>query len=97
MPYSLPYKVWRIITWEGVELLPEPVDFPTAERYVIRVSRDVEGHGLLYLAVNSGSRPGDPTQNNTRLFVCFGYIKGKRTLGGRMAQYNFDRGLQPPP
>ena len=39
-----------------------------------------------------GARAGDPVTDPERLFVTFLYIHGKRTLGGRMAEFNSSLG-----
>jgi len=74
-----------------------PLSFAEADRHCRYLSQLEDRSGLAELVtyVADTSRGGDPARLSPkpRLFVAFIYIKGKRTLGGRTAQFHSDRGL----
>ncbi len=72
-----------------------PLDFVTADRNARQLSDDETKSGLAQVVTFLGSRGGDPVKNPTVLQVVFMYIRGRRTLGGRTAQFHSDRELPP--
>jgi len=56
-------------------------------------ARTGEGSLTRELVVNLGSRQGDPPQPSSPEYkVVAVYVSGRKTMGGRLAQYNSDRG-----
>lgn len=74
-----------------------PVSFYEATYKARELSNNLDKSGLAEICtyVSSQDRPGDPVKHVPVLFVVYMYIRGKRTLGGRSAQYHSDRGLPP--
>lgn len=91
------------------DALSGPFDYRQAENLARRLSRRTDRSGLAELctyvaapvetpqrsdAVNT-TRGGDPRRVTPKLFVVYMYIRGKRTLGGRTAEYHSSQGLPP--
>ena len=72
-----------------------PMSFDHADKGARYLSQLEDRSGLAELITLLGDRPGDPVTNPPRVFVVYMYIRGKKTLGGRTAQYHSDRGLPP--
>lgn len=74
-----------------------PVSYYEAVYKARRLSLDEEKSGLAEICtyVSSDYRAGDPVKSTPVLFVAYMYIRGKRSLAGRAAQYHSDRGLPP--
>lgn len=72
-----------------------PYSFPVADRVARFMSEDEDRSGLAQVVTYLGSRGGDPIKNPPELKVVYMYIRGRRTLGGRTAQYHSDRELPP--
>ena len=77
------------------DVLFGPLDEPTADRVARTMSNDEERSGLAEVVTYVGARPGDPIGNPTTLRVVYMYIRGRKTLGGRTAQYHSDNELPP--
>lgn len=74
-----------------------PLTFQHAVAQARALSLNEEKSGLAEICtyVGASDRPGDPIKSPSVLFVAYMYIRGKRTLGGRTAQYHSDRQLPP--
>ncbi len=75
------------VRFDADDVLVGPYSFPqavAAARYRSKEEREGKAEIVTFL----GARGGDPITNPPRLFVKFMYIHGKRTLGGRMAEFN---------
>lgn len=73
-----------------------PLSFRDADKHARFLSQVEEKSGLAEVVTFLGTRGGDPSScDPSTLFVAFLYIEGKRTLGGRMAQFHSDRELPP--
>ena len=77
------------------DVLFGPLDFVQADRNARALSNDETKSGLAQVVILLGSRGGDPVKTPTELKVVFMYIRGRRTLGGRTAQFHSDRELPP--
>lgn len=77
------------------DTLVGPFDFPTADRQARAMSEDEDRSGLAQVVTYVGARGGDPVKATPELRVVYMYIRGKRTLGGRTAQYHSDNDLPP--
>jgi hypothetical protein len=95
---SDPRREWYVRE-NAQDPLHGPLSFTVADKHARWISSLEDRSGLAEVVtfVSNTSRGGDPSRPNPnpRLFVVFLYIEGKRTLGGRAAQFHSDRGLPP--
>jgi len=75
--------------------LQGPYNYPQAEANARALSKDENKSGLSELVTFLGTRFGDPSVVPSQLFVVYMYIRGKKTLGGRTAEYHSDNSLPP--
>jgi hypothetical protein len=68
-----------------------PFTFMEADRYARGLSKIRERSGMAEVFTYLGERGGDPITNPSLLFVEFWYLRGKRSLGGRSAEYQSDK------
>jgi len=76
------------------EPLVGPFSFRDASKHARYLSQCEDRSGLAQVCTFVGTRGGDP-KTEPELRVAYMYIKGKMTLGGRMAEYHSDRDLPP--
>lgn len=76
------------------DVLFGPLDFNTADKQARHLSTNNDS-GLAEVVTRVGARPGDPARAPDTLKVVFLYVRGKKTLGGRSAQYHSDNSLPP--
>lgn len=72
-----------------------PLTFQHAEAGARELSENEELSGLAEILTYVGSRAGDPVKDTPELRVVYMYVRGKRVLAGRAAQYHSDNGLPP--
>lgn len=106
LPNVPPNNIGSLITeanrdWWIRENQNDPLHGPLTYQQAVAgakyLSRREDKSGLAQVCTYLGSRGGDPIKDPTQLFVVFMYIKGKRTLAGRMAEYHSDRDLPEAP
>lgn len=71
-----------------------PLDFRVADKHARHLSENNDS-GLAEVVTRVGDRPGDPARVPDTVKVVFLYVRGKKTLGGRSAQYHSDNNLPP--
>lgn len=72
------------------ELPTDPLFGPLTYQHANKQARDISKEnttGVIELVTIVGSRPSDP-KSITRTFIVARYVRGRKTLGGRVAEFN---------
>lgn len=80
------------VRFDETSQLVGPYSFPQADAAARYLSKE-KNEGKAELVTFLGGRGGDPVTIPAKLFVKYLYIHGKRTMGGRVAEFHSGLGL----